>query len=117
MGRSLSVIIVPTKYYTTPTQAFRDYNFSVVIWANHLFRGAVAAMKKIANQIIKDENLLNVEDEVSSVAEVFRLQRADELLEAEKRYLPTTDQQVRGIVLAASRGIQLGELTEQKPSR
>lgn len=114
-GDRSPVVIVPTKYYTTPTQVFRDYKFSLVIWANHLFRGAVAAMQKIANQIIKDEDLLTVEDEVVSVAEIFRLQGADELLEAEKRYLPATGKQVRGIVLAASRGIQLGELTEQKP--
>lgn len=114
-GDRSPVVIVPTKYYTTPTQVFRDYKFSVVIWANHLFRGSVAAMKKIAQKIIKDEDLLNVEDEVVSVAEVFRLQGADELLEAEKRYLPTTDKPVRAIILAASRGVQLGELTEQKP--
>jgi phosphoenolpyruvate phosphomutase len=28
------VIIVPTKYYTTPTQVFRDWDVSMVIWAN-----------------------------------------------------------------------------------
>lgn len=114
-GNRSPVVIVPTKYYTTPTQVFRDYKFSLVIWANHLFRGAVAAMKKIAHQIIKDEDLLIVEDEIVSVAEIFRLQGADELLEAETRYLPTNDKQVRGIILAASRGVQLGELTEHQP--
>jgi phosphoenolpyruvate phosphomutase len=28
------VVIVPTKYYTTPTQTFKDWKVSGVIWAN-----------------------------------------------------------------------------------
>jgi phosphoenolpyruvate phosphomutase len=46
---------------------------------------------------------------------VFRLQGANDLLEAEKRYLPQTSQSVRSLILAASRGAQLGELTEALP--
>src|SRR3954471_16982495 len=40
-GSTLPVIIVPTKYHTTPTETFRANGFSVVIWANHLLRAAV----------------------------------------------------------------------------
>ena len=36
-------------------------------------------------------------------------------MEAEKRYLPKTSDQASAIVLAASRGDELGELTEDKP--
>ncbi len=32
------VVIVPTTYYDTPTEAFRAAGVSVVIWANHLMR-------------------------------------------------------------------------------
>lgn len=42
-GRS-PVIIVPTKYYETPTDSFRDWNVNMVIWANHNMRAAVTAM-------------------------------------------------------------------------
>ena len=35
------VVIVPTKYYSTPTQVFRDLKISNVIWANHLMRSAL----------------------------------------------------------------------------
>src|SRR5216110_671493 len=34
-GRS-PVVLVPTKYYTTPTVDFRQRHVNVVIWANHL---------------------------------------------------------------------------------
>ena len=49
------------------------------------------------------------------MSEIFRLQDAAELLEAEQRYLPKTSEQDSAVVLAASRGDELGELTEDKP--
>ncbi|HOV38904.1 MAG TPA: phosphoenolpyruvate mutase, partial [Spirochaetales bacterium] len=39
-GDRAPVVIVPTKYYATPTEVFREYGFSIVIWANHLLRSA-----------------------------------------------------------------------------
>jgi phosphoenolpyruvate phosphomutase len=114
-GDRCPVVIVPTKYYTTPTEVFRDYNFSIVIWANHLFRAAVTTMQQTAKMLMEEENLLNVEDWIIPVSEIFRLQGAAEHLEAEKRYLPQKNETVHPIVLAASRGIELGELTEDKP--
>ncbi|HKB38817.1 MAG TPA: phosphoenolpyruvate mutase [Gemmataceae bacterium] len=88
-GDRLPVVIVPTKYYTTPTQVFRDAGFAVVIWANHLMRSALASMQKTAREIYTRESLLTVEPAVAPLEEVFRLQDAAELERAEKRYLPT----------------------------
>jgi phosphoenolpyruvate phosphomutase len=109
------VVIVPTKYYSTPTDVFRQHGFSMVIWANHMLRAAVAAMQDIARTLKDQENLLSIEDQVAPVSEVFRLQGADELLEAEQRYLPKSAERISAIVLAASQGEELGELTEDKP--
>ena len=109
------VVIVPTKYYTTPTEVFREYKFSIVIWANHLMRTAVTAMQNTARQIYQDQNLLAVEENIASVSEVFRLQGETELAEAEKRYLPTSHTSASAIILAASRGKELGELTDNIP--
>jgi phosphoenolpyruvate phosphomutase len=114
-GNRCPVVIVPTKYYTTPTDVFREYGFSTVIWANHLMRSALTAMQKTAKQIMADQNLLNVEDNVVSVAEVFRIQGEAELEQAEKLYLPKHGQTTRAIVLAASRGAELGDLTKDRP--
>ena len=88
-GDRLPVVIVPTKYYTTPTQVFRDAGFSVVIWANHLMRSALASMQRTAREIFTRESLHTVEPAIAPLAEVFRLQNAAELEQAEKRYLPT----------------------------
>jgi phosphoenolpyruvate phosphomutase len=108
-------VIVPTKYYATPTDVFRQHAFSMVIWANHMLRTAVAAMQKTARTLKEDEHLLSIEDKVASVSEIFRLQNAAELQEAEDRYLPKGAEDTCAIVLAASRGKELGELTEQQP--
>jgi phosphoenolpyruvate phosphomutase len=114
-GDRCPVIIVPTKYYSTPTDVFRQHGFSMVIWANHMLRAAVASMQTTARILKEEENLLSIEDKIVPVSEVFRLQDADELLNAEQRYLPKSAERALAIVLAASRGGELGELTEDKP--
>lgn len=109
------VVIVPTKYYTTPVHVFRDYKFSIAIWANQMLRTAITAMQQMAQNLAASENILAVEESIVSIAEVFRLQGATELLEAEKRYLPCVTNSVSVTLLAASRGIELGELTSDLP--
>src|SRR5262249_20719655 len=63
-GDRLPAVIVPTKYYTTPTQVFRDAGFSVVIWANHLMRSALASTQRTAREIFTRESLHTVEPAV-----------------------------------------------------
>ena len=110
----LPVVIVPTKYYSTPTDVFRKANISVAIWANHMIRASVAAMEKISGQIFTDESVSSVEDQIASVDKIFQLQGADELSRAQSVYLrPKSDP--NAIVLAASRGNALHELTEDRP--
>jgi phosphoenolpyruvate phosphomutase len=113
-GDRLPVVIVPTKYYTTPTDIFREAGFSVVIWANHLMRSALSAMQDAARRIHDEESLVSVEDRVAPIAEVFRLQGEQELERLERVYLPRIAPLARGIVLAAGRG-DLGELVTDKP--
>jgi phosphoenolpyruvate phosphomutase len=114
-GDRLPVVIVPTKYYSTPTEVFRQHGFSVAIWANQVLRAAVTGMQRVAGTIVKAESLMSVEDSVVSVAEIFRLQGEKELEEAERRYLPERGAGIQAIVLAAARGKELGELTATRP--
>lgn len=82
------VVIVPTTYYNTPTPVFEEIGVSLVIWANHLLRSSIKAMQQTAAQIYMERSLQTIEKQVVSVKEIFRLQNADELQEAEQRYLP-----------------------------
>jgi phosphoenolpyruvate phosphomutase len=84
------VVIVPTKYYTTPVEEFQRAGVSLVIWANHLMRSSITAMQRVAQQIQSERSLVNVEPAVAPLEEVFRLQDEDELLQAEARYLPVS---------------------------
>ena len=114
-GNRLPVLIVPTKFYSTPTEVFRSYGFAAVIWANHLLRSSIAAMASTAELLHREQNLRSLEDRIAPLAEVFRLQGADELQEAERRYLPDPSRRTAAVVLAASRGPELGQLTEKIP--
>ena len=113
-GGRAPVVIVPTMYHRTPTQAFRDAGVSMVIWANHNMRAAVSAMRQVSKAIRESESLVAVEEEITPVREVFALTGQAELAAAEARYLAAAGGH-RAILLAASRGGKLGPLTEQRP--
>ncbi|MGI4957010.1 MAG: phosphoenolpyruvate mutase [Janthinobacterium lividum] len=137
-GNRCPVVIVPTMYYGTPTDAFRNAGVSTIIWANHLVRASITAMRTTAAHIHADQSLTQVEGRVASVKDIFALMDNDELETAGDRYLPVTggpgmtdpalaeatgaagdlaatDAPVRGIVLAASQGEALGSLTADRP--
>lgn len=109
------LVIVPTKYYSTPTDVFREAGISTVIWANHLIRAATSAMQAVANEIHASETLVDVEERIATVNEIFRLQDADEYSEAENRYLSASRASGSAIVLAASRGAGLEAVTAERP--
>ncbi|MGV7245193.1 phosphoenolpyruvate mutase [Caballeronia sordidicola] len=109
------LVIVPTKYYSTPTDVFRQAGISTVIWANHLLRGAASTMQAIAKEIHTSQTLVNVEDRVASVNEIFRLQDAEEYSTAEGVYLSSASASRNAVVLAASRGAGLEAVTADKP--
>lgn len=82
------LVIVPTKYYRTPVETYRDAAISTVIWANHNMRAAVAAMRDVCSRIMQEESIAGVESEVARLDEVFGLLDYDELAAAEKYFLP-----------------------------
>src|SRR3989440_2043021 len=60
------LVIVPTKYYSTPTNVFRLAGISMVIWANHMVRSATSAMQSVAKEIYASQTLVNIEDRIVS---------------------------------------------------
>lgn len=112
--RRKPLVIVPTKYYSTPVEVYRRAGISLVIWANHMLRAAMANMQAIACEIARGESTVSVEDRIAAVEEIFRLQGAEELLAAERRYF-TGSRSTRAIILAATRGHALESFTDHKP--
>jgi phosphoenolpyruvate phosphomutase len=109
------LMIVPTTYYSTPVEVFEQAGIAVVIWANQNVRSSIAAMQTTSRRIFTERSIQNIEDGIVPVKEVFRLQNAEELLIAEERYLPKRQVPPRAIILAASRGKELGEVTASIP--
>ena len=108
------MVLVPTKYWRTPTEDFRARHVSAVIWANHMLRAAITAMQETARRVRADQSLLNVEPQVAPLHEIFRLQGDAELEDAERRYLPARES-LSAIVLAAGEGADFGGLTARAP--
>jgi phosphoenolpyruvate phosphomutase len=109
------LLIVPTRYYGTPTEVFRAAGISVVIWANHLLRAATAAMQALAREVQRSETLVDVEDRIAPLSEIFRLQDAAEYATAESLYLSSGTPPRAAVVLAAGRGKGLEALTAERP--
>jgi len=113
-GRRCPIVIVPTMYHGTPTAHYRAAGISTVIWANHNLRAAITSMREVCRRIRTDESLAAVEDQIASVQEIFQLVGNAELEEAERRYLPKRSA-TTAIILAATRGDDLGQLTADRP--
>ena len=111
----LPIIIVPSKYYSTPVRHFRNAGIRVVIWANHMIRAAATNMKSIAREIKETETLINIEDRIEPIKEIFRLQGADELACAERRYFVSKQTSTGAIILGASRGDNMDSVTKHRP--
>ena len=97
------VILVPTKYHMTPTEAFASRRVSALIWANHLMRSAVAAMQSTAARIQRERSIAGVEETVAPLREIYRLQGDEELKAAEDRFLAAAPRR-SAVILAATRG-------------
>jgi phosphoenolpyruvate phosphomutase len=98
--KRLPVIIVPTKYYKTSTKVFEESKINLVIWANHLLRSSIKSMQLSASQLMLEKTLINLEEQVAPLNEIFRLQNTSELEIAETSYLPQK-QELNVIVLSA----------------
>jgi phosphoenolpyruvate phosphomutase len=85
------LVIVPTMYYRTPVESFRDAGISLVIWANHNMRASIAAMRKTCHHIATSQSLVGIEEGLPSVKEVFNMLDYEELYAAEHRYLPAPE--------------------------
>ncbi|MBA3772251.1 MAG: phosphoenolpyruvate mutase [Ramlibacter sp.] len=80
------LVVVPTKYYRTPASVFRSARISCVIWANQNLRSAISAMRRTSERIMRTESIMEVEDEIASLEEVFRLTGEMQAQEADRRY-------------------------------
>ena len=86
--RTTPLVVVPTTFSQVPASLLGEAGFHTVIWANHSLRSSIAAMQATCRQIREEGSVSGILETIAPLGEVFRLQRAAELAEAERRYLP-----------------------------
>lgn len=82
------IAIVPTAYPEMNEERIKALGkIAVVIYGNHAIRASVTAMKDVFAQILKDRGIHNVNRDIVSVEEIFRLQKMEQVKADEKRFL------------------------------
>ncbi len=82
------IVIVPTAYPEMTADRIRALGkIKMVIYGNHAVRAAVTAMKDVFAAILKDGGIQNVNKNIVSVEEIFRLQGMDRVKADERSFL------------------------------
>jgi phosphoenolpyruvate phosphomutase len=82
------IVIVPTAYPEMNEQRIKAlHKIKMVIYGNHALRASVTAMKDVFKRILEDRGIHNVEKDIVTVDEIFRLQKMDQVKADEKRFL------------------------------
>jgi len=83
-GGSLPLVIVPTTYPSVKINDLKMHNIKMVIYANQTLRASHAAIKKILNQILESESINEVKEKISSIEEIFNLQKMYDIKKQEE---------------------------------
>ena len=75
----LPLVIVPTSYPSIKLKDLEVHKIKMIIYANQTLRSAHAAMERVLSQISNSESLSNVKEEISSMEDIFHLQKMYEL--------------------------------------
>jgi len=81
---NVPLISIPTSYPTITLDELISHNFKMVIYANHTLRSAYSAMSKLLDSISKTNSLSEVDQEMSSMEEIFNLQQMFNIKKQEK---------------------------------
>lgn len=84
----IPVVIVPTAYPEMNEVRIRALGkIAIVIYGNHAIRASVTAMQDVFARIIADRGIQNVDKDIVSVEEIFRLQKMEQVKTGEKAFL------------------------------
>ena len=111
------LVSIPTTYYKVTADELAKEGYKIVIYANQGMRASVRAMHEVFEQIQKDNSTQGIEDRISPMAELFRLQGMHNYQENEKKYSGESEKISVVIPAAADHKYQpeLLSLLEDKP--
>ena len=78
------VIVIPTTYDSVSLDELISHKIKMVIHANQTLRAAHASMSRILKQMINSNSLSEVKEEISSMEDIFHLQKMYDIKTKEK---------------------------------
>ncbi len=107
------MVCVPTTYNTMTEDELRTAGFRIIIYANHLLRGAYKVMEEIARTILLNQRSFEVDPVCSPVREIFRTVGFLDVKEKDK--LDENNTNIPVIIPAAGEDSTLGSALNGKP--
>ncbi len=107
------MVCVPTTYNTMTEDELRIAGFRIIIYANHLLRGAYKVMEEIARTILLNQRSFEVDPVCSPVREIFRTVGFLDVKEKDK--LDENNTNIPVIIPAAGEDHALGSVLNGKP--
>ena len=81
---SIPLVVVPTSYPSVSIDELISHEIKMVIYANQSLRIAHASMSRILKKINESQKLTDVDEEMSSMEEIFHLQKISNINKEEK---------------------------------
>ncbi|MBI3615641.1 MAG: isocitrate lyase/phosphoenolpyruvate mutase family protein [Candidatus Omnitrophica bacterium] len=109
------LVVVPTMFPTASVEELHQAGFKVIIFANQALRAAVAAMRDQLNILRKEGRAEVIDGAIASLEEVYDLVGVQEFQAREEQFIPTSEEPVSAVILAAGFEQQLLPLIEDRP--
>lgn len=113
--RPTPVVVVPTLYPSVTFEELEQAGVKMVIWANHVLRGAVQGMQQTLATLARERRLDALDPHIVPLEEIYKHVGVDEFKAIEDEYLPASSGPARAVIIAAGSGKSLLPLTEDRP--
>ena len=81
---SSPLVVIPTTYYSVKIDELVSHNIKMVIYANQTLRAAHLAMNNLLKKMKDANNMDDIQNEMSSMEEIFKLQEMFDIKSQEK---------------------------------
>ena len=81
---SIPLVVIPTTYYSVNIDELIKHKIKMVIYANQTLRAAHFALSKLLKQMKNANNLSQLQNQMSSMDDIFKLQEMYDMKSQEK---------------------------------
>ena len=81
---SVPLVVIPTTYYSVNVDELIEHKIKMVIYANQTLRAAHFAMSKLLKQMKNANNMSQLQNQMSSMEDIFKLQEMHDMKSQEK---------------------------------